>query len=90
METTKASNLCVRNCGSLVDEAAVFGIQAVCNDCRDPNRELTFVWHMFEIDLRTDTSREISDLSSMQVSGPGIGEDPGQGLYDGPFSALII
>ncbi|CAH1263318.1 PKD1L3 [Branchiostoma lanceolatum] len=70
-QATQASHLreCVRNCGSLVDEAAVFGIQAVCNDCRDPNRELTFVWHMFEIDLRTDTTREISDLSSMQVPG---------------------
>ncbi|XP_035669852.1 polycystic kidney disease protein 1-like 2 [Branchiostoma floridae] len=44
----------------------MFGISAACNDCLDPT-ELTYVWHMRELDLRTDTSREIADLSAIRV-----------------------
>ncbi|XP_078674701.1 polycystin-1-like protein 2 [Branchiostoma floridae x Branchiostoma belcheri] len=58
---------CVQNCASLLDITAVFGIRAVCTDCRDPLRELTFAWHMYEHDLRTDTSKDIADLSAIRV-----------------------
>eukprot|EP00058_Branchiostoma_floridae_P027768 XP_002613259.1 hypothetical protein BRAFLDRAFT_68224 [Branchiostoma floridae] len=58
--------VCVRNCADLLDIAAMFGISAACNDCLDPT-ELTYVWHMRELDLRTDTSREIADLSAIRV-----------------------